>query len=463
MNYLISVWCLSLALLRQRKMALLFPILCFITPKGFGLIDVSSLPYLSVNRAIVLFMIACFALYVMACNFKIKNSRFPLRTAFTLLGLSYFGSLAANPATWSSDAVTTFMLFSEIFFPCYLIWRFCDSPAQAERTLKLVYIAGLIVSLYGVVAFLTHFNPFFDYIKLTTPTGRVQAADYSGSVRGARAVGTMSNAITFGAFQAITFLVGIFLLRANRSTSRLLWYVCGQLILLVGIVATSSRTPLVFVLFSMLTFITFARTRDKVIVVQIGVVICALASVVGLQYIEKVMNFALSVFSQTDTASQTGSSLEMRIGQALIAYRFFSDAPFFGGGVSMTRSILSSGAYPDFYGAESAIFQWAIDMGTFGLIAFCALFAKIFATARRLADRSARAVVYGMTAGYIVFVISTGVLETMQFFLIVVVLMFIAEGLGNRVTAREFPRYPARSLVNTNTAAGPDHDFGLPR
>lgn len=461
MNYLIAVWCLSLALLRQRKMALLFPILCFITPKGFGLIDVAALPYLSVNRAIVLFMMACFGLYVMASGFRIKKTRFPLSSAFALLGFSYFGSLAANPAMWSSDAVTTFMLFSEIFFPCYLIWRFCDAPADAERTLKFVYLAGLVVSLYGVIAFLTHFNPFFDYIKLTTPTGRVQAADYSGSVRGARAVGTMSNAITFGAFQAITFLIGIFLLRANRSAARLLGYLGGQLILFVGIVATSSRTPLVFALFSMLAFTGFARTRDKVMVVQIGVVVCALGSIVGLQYVEKVMDFALSVFSQTDSASQTGSSLDMRIGQALIAYRFFSEAPLFGGGVSMTRSILSSGAYPDFYGAESALFQWAIDMGAFGLLAFIALFVKIFATARRMANRSARAIVYGMTAGYIVFVISTGVLETMQFFLIVVVLMFIAEGRVNRFAVKTLSADPPRHLAKANRAPVRRPDAGL--
>lgn len=435
MNYLLAAYCLSLALVRQRRMALLFPTLCFFTPKGFGLIDVASLPYLSVNRALVLIMMMSFGLYTMAAGFKVSKTNFPLAGAFMLLGMSYLGSLVFNPATWSSDAVTALMLFAEIFFPCYLIWYLCESPEQAERTLKCIYIMGVAVSIYGTLAFVTHFNPYFDYIKETTPTGRVLAADYSSSVRGARAVGTMSHAITFGAFQAITFMIGIFLMRANRSASKLLWFVVVQIILFVGIVATGSRTPLAFVLLSLLTFTCFARTRDKLLVVQIGVVVCALGSVVGLQYIEKVMDFVLSVFSQTDAASQSGSSLQMRLGQILVAWKFFSQAPIFGGGVSQTRSILSSGAYPDFYGAESAIFQWAIDLGTLGLLAFSALFMQTFAIARRLRSRFSRALAHGMTTGYLVFIVSTGVLETMQFFLIVMMLILIADGQRNSSAA----------------------------
>lgn len=428
MNYVLAVYCLSLAFVRQRRMALLFPVLCFFTPKGFGLIDVASLPYLSVNRAIVLIMVMCFVLYMAAAGFKIRKTHFPLAGSFTLLGVSYLGSLLFNAASWSSDAVTALMLFSEIFFPCYLIWYLCESRGQAEGALKFIYIVGVIVSIYGTLAFVTHFNPYFDYIKQTTPTGRVLAADYSSSVRGARAVGTMSHAITYGAFQAMTFMIGVFLMRSNRSAARLIWFLVAQTVLFVGIVATGSRTPLIFVLLSLLIFTVFARNREKLIVVQIGVVICALGSVVGLEYIERVMDFVLSVFSQTDAASQTGSSLQMRLGQVLVAWKFFSQTPVFGGGVSQTRSILSSGAYPDFYGAESAIFQWAIDLGTVGILAFSALFLQTFSAARRLQDRFSRALVYGMTTGYLVFIVSTGVLETMQFFLIVVVLILIAEG-----------------------------------
>lgn len=428
MNYLLAAYCLSLALIRRRRMALLFPTLCFFTPKGFGLIDVASLPYLSVNRAMVLIMMLSFGLYAMAAGFKIRRIRFPFAGAFMLLAVSYLSSLLFNPATWSSDAVTALMLFAEIYVPCYLIWYFCDSPDQAERTLKCIYIVGVAVSIYGTLAFATHFNPYFDYIKETTTTGRVLATDYSSSVRGARAVGTMSHAITFGAFQAITFMIGIFLMRGNRSASKLLWFVVTQVVLFIGMVATASRTPLVFVLLSLLTFTCFTRTRDKLVVVQVGVVVCAIGSVVGLEYIEKVMDFVLSVFSQTDAASQTGSSLEMRLGQALVALKFFLQAPAFGGGISQTRSILSSGAYPAFYGAESALFQWAIDLGTLGLLAFSALFMQIFSVARRLRNRFSRALVYGMTTGYLVFILSTGVLETMQFFLIVVVLILIADG-----------------------------------
>jgi len=427
MNYLLTAYCLYLSLVRQRKMALLFPILCFFMPKGFGLIDVASLPYLSVNRAIVLIMIMCFFLYTMANGFRIKKTDFPLTASFALLGLSYLAAFAFNPATWASDAVTAIMDFSEIFFPCFLIWYFCKTPEQADRALKFLYYVGLAVSLYGTLAYLAHFNPYFDYLKQTTPTGRVTATDYNESVRGMRAVGTLSHPITYGAFQAITFLTGMFLMRNNRSAAKLIVFTFAQLALFAGIVVTNSRTPLIYVLLSMLVFTCFARARDKIIVAQVFVVVLALASIIGLEYIEKLADFVSSVVSDSNVNSKNGSSLQMRAGQLLIAWNFFSTTPIFGGGVSATRSIVASGAYPDFYNAESSLFQWAIDLGTLGLVAYTTLFVQLFrAGMRHLKGRYSRAVLYATITGYLVFILATGVLETMQLFLIVVVLMLLA-------------------------------------
>ncbi|AXF05537.1 O-antigen ligase family protein [Paraburkholderia hospita] len=429
MNYLLTTYCLYLALFRQRKMALLFPILCFFTPKGLGLLDVSSLPYLSVNRALVVVMVVCFCLRVMSHGFQIRKTSFPLTRPFVLLGAAYLAAFALNPATWSSDAVTALMDFSELFFPCYFIWYFCKSPDEAERVLKCFYVVGVLVSLYGTFAYLMHFNPYFDYLKQTTPTGRVAATDYNDSLRGLRAVGTLSHPITYGAFQTMTFLVGVFLMRGNRSAVRLLLFLGAQMILFAGIVVTNSRTPLVYAFLSLLIFTCFARVRDKILVAQIAVVALVIGSLVGLEYVEKLADFVSSVASDSSTSSQNGSSLQMRAGQLLVAWKFFTNAPIFGGGVSATRSIIASGAYPDFYNAESALFQWAIDLGIVGLAAYSALFIQVFRTSGRLMQtRFSRAVLYATIAGYVVFVLATGVLETMQLFLTIIVLLFIAGG-----------------------------------
>jgi len=429
MNYLIVFYCLLLALVRQRKVVLLFPILCFFTPKGFGLIDVPSLPYLSVNRAIIVVMVSCFLLHLIAAGFRVKKTHFPLALGFILLGTSYLASFAVNPESWASDAVTALMDFTEIFFPCYLIWYLCKSAEQAERVLKWIYAIGIVVSLYGTLAYFTNFNPYLDYLKQTTPTGRVLATNYDDSVRGLRAVGTLSHPITYGAFQAFTFLIGIFLMRNNRSATRLIVFIAMQLLLLIGIVVTNSRTPLIFVLFSVLAFTCLARTRDKMVVVQISIVILTITSIGGLEYIEKLADFVSSAFSQSNASGSNGSSLQMRAGQFLVAWKFFTNAPIFGGGVSQTRSIVASGAYPTFYNAESALFQWAIDLGTVGLVAYATLFAQIYRAAKKKClSPFSYAVIHALTTGYIVFVLATGVLETMQLFLVTVVLMLIASG-----------------------------------
>ncbi|WP_158660414.1 O-antigen ligase family protein [Paraburkholderia terrae] len=423
-------------------MALLFPLLCLFTPKGFGLLDLPSVPYLSLNRAIVVIMVAFFLIRVMSNGFRITNTNFPLTRPFVLLAGAYSTSCIFNPATWSSDAVTAVMNFSELVFPCYFIWYFCKSTDEAKRVLKWFYVIGLIVSLYGTAAYLLHFNPYFDYLKQTTPSGRVTATDYEDSLRGLRAVGTLSHPITYGAFQTFTVLVGIFLMRKNRSAAKLLIFLGAQTALLVGIAVTNSRTPLVYVILALVIFTCFTGLRDKVIVIKVIVVALVVGSLFGMDHVERLADFISSVASSSRGDTQNGSSLQMRAGQLLVAWRFFSESPIFGGGVSATRTIIASGTYPDFYNAESAIFQWAIDLGLLGLVAYFALFAQLFRLCARVKIRFFRAVLYAMIAGYVVFIFATGVLETMQLFLVIVTLFLIAGG-------KEHPEHDRRPRRRT--------------
>lgn len=427
MNFLLALYCTWLSLSNLRRLVLLFPVLCLFTPKGLGLIDVIILPYLSVNRAIVLLMMGGWLLHLLASGLHIRPVGFPFAMPFAWLALAYFASLALQPATWSKDMVTATMEFLELFLPCYLTFRFCTQPRQAESILRLFYRVAVAVSLYGTLAYLLHANPYFDYLRHTTPSGRVMAQDYSDSVRGLRAVGTLSHPITYGAFQVYAFLVSVFLMRDNRTARRMGVFLALQLVLFVGIVVTNSRTPVVFLLLALAAFYCLASGRDRRLMAQIAVVALALACVGGLEYVEKFTDFVASVFRNDDATSQNGSSLQMRQGQLLVAWSFFVQSPLFGGGVSQTRDIVASDKYPDFYNAESALFQWAIDLGLLGLFAYGLLFASIYRCARReLDDRFSYAMVHALTTGYLVFILATGVLETMQLFLVVVALMLIA-------------------------------------
>lgn len=427
MNFLIAVYCGWLSLSRLRKLVLLFPILCLFTPKGLGLIDVPALPYLSVNRAIVLIMLAVYALHLVASGLRLREARFPWARPFALLAAAYLASLLANPAGGVANALTAAMELLEVFLPCYLVFRFCDGAATAERVLGGFYLAAVAVSLYGTVAYVLHANPYFDYLQHTTPTGRVMAKDYSDSVRGLRAVGTLSHPITYGAFQVYAFVAGVFLMRERRTAARMAVFLALQLLLFVGIVLTNSRTPLVFLLLAMGVFACLATGRDRLLLAQVVAVALALLCVAGLDYVEHFADFVASVFSSDAAASQNGSSMQMRLGQLLVAWGFFVQSPLFGGGIAMTRSIVASGRYPDFYNAESALFQWLIDLGLLGTVAYAWLFASVYAAARRrVAERSRYAAIHGLVTGYLVFVLATGVLETLQLFLVVVALMLIA-------------------------------------
>lgn len=427
MNFLIVLYGGWLALSRLRSLVLLFPVLCLFTPKGLGLIDVPALPYLSVNRALVLVMLGAYALRVIANGWRLKRSTFPFSGPFGLMAVAYLAAWAINPTRWASDTVTGAMEFIEISLPCYLVFRFCESPAAAKRALRYFYLVAVAVSLYGTLAYFAHVNPYFDYLQHTTPTGRVLAKDYSDSVRGMRAVGTLSHPITYGAFQVYAFIVGIFLNRDRRNTGRVALFLAMQLVLFVGIVVTNSRTPLIFLLLSICVFFILASSRDRLFFAQVGAVALAVVCLAGLEYVERFADFVASIFSNDAAASRNGSSLAMRLGQMAVAWSFFIQSPLFGNGITMSRDIVASGKYPDFYNAESALFQWMIDLGLVGLASFVWLFGRIYTCARqRVGDRTSYAAINAMVTGYILFVLATGVLETMQLFLVLIALLLIA-------------------------------------
>lgn len=449
MNYLIFIVFVGLGFVRLSYLAVAFPVLCFFTPNGMGLIDVAALPYLSLNRALALSMMALYLLHVMAGRFRIRKVAYPLAGAFALLTLAYFMSLAANPALISTNLVTAFISVAELFFPAYLLCYVRLTPEQAQRLLTWIYWTGVAVAAYGILTYVIGANPFLDYMQHTTPTGRVMATDYEGTVRGVRGSGTLSHPITYGAFLVMTFCVGLFRLRHRASMFNVTTTFAGFMVLMLGIAVSNSRTPLIFLGTALALMVCGFQNRHRLVMLQVCMVMVIAAAVLGGSYLEQIIQFTLSVFNSSDAANMNGSSVDMRWGQLLIAIKFYLDAPFFGGGVQQTRDIVASGAYPAFYNAESALFQWGIDLGSLGLIAYTTLFVKVFRMLKgRLSERYFRAVGLGMTGGYLLFILATGVLNTMQFFLCVVTLMWLAQGQNGR--------------QDTQPAASPRPLAGLP-
>jgi hypothetical protein len=202
-----------------------------------------------------------------------------------------------------------------------------------------------------------------------------------------------------------------------------------------AVFTTQSRTPFVMFVSGSLVAWLLMPTARKPRLVAIAGVLLVIAAFSFNNFVNKWSNAALSVVGASSVNSWHGSTIDMRMDQLLVATHVFSENPVLGGGFSKTRSLIGAPGYEDLYDAESALFVWAINMGGLGVLAFFLLIGQVGVKLfREIRPRPVRAWLFGMWIGYGVFIFGTGVMQTMQFFLIIVVLALAACGRGPRVS-----------------------------
>lgn len=427
MNYIIFLLFSILAALNFRYAVFLFPAITFITPKGHGLIDVDALPYLSLNRGLVLllFFTWIFRLFYIEKR-EVIYKNFPLKNGFTALIISYILSVFTNVDTLTKDFPTAIISFLEIFFPCFMIYRYINIESD-KKIIKSIIFAGFVSSLIGSIFYVADINAITEYYKSTTPTERVMAADYEGTLRGLRATGTFSHPITFGAFLAMTFIVGVaavntkglFDLREKYALS------FAMAFYFPAILMTNSRTPLLMVAIGLSVAVLFGSFSLRVKYFTSFVVLLIFAYMILPEVFEKIFLSIVSIFDPDMSEDWSGSSLEMRQIQTAIAFDEFLKNPIFGGGFSATRSIIGAPGYEDFYNAESALYLWAIDLGLIGVAAKIYILwkiADIFYTKTPF-NHDSRPFAIGLVVSYLVFIMATGVMDTLQYYMILSVLV----------------------------------------
>ena len=186
--------------------------------------------------------------------------------------------------------------------------------------------------------------------------------------------------------------------------------------ILVAIGLTRSRSPVLYLgAATIVTLLLSTLTRTYIYLALGGpAVILAYFFLPGAQGVGLAV---ANIFATNVGENQYGSSIAMRLEQLAVATRYFLQSPIIGNGMDATRSLVASGFEPGLYNSESLVYSVMINQGVLGFLAYGFLFASaVWLATKSIPARNARAITIGLVAGYIIFVFSTGVMETLSFF-----------------------------------------------
>lgn len=412
---------IAAVLFKPRLASLGFPFWYALFPKGFVLLDVAGIPVVTMYRA------ACIALLVSVGARALTRrenwlTSSPLSIPLFIVLFSCLITMVANITNENAGPLRVFNFFNEIIVPttafCY---HFSKESSEFQQSLfRKIFIFYGAIALYASIAFLIQFNPYIEFLKSTNETGRIVVQTYEGSYRGLRAQGTISHPITFGAAIVIVLLSCFAIGNAKRWLGRSPtagWLgIAAGIAILAAVMFTRSRSPLILLGVAVILMLLLSTLWRTYLYIMFG----SLAAVLAFLLIPQVQTSALSVaniFVTSMGQDQKGSSLDMRVKQWSISSKYFATSPVFGNGLDATENIVASKNEPDLFDAESIIYVVMIDQGLLGILAYLTFFIWTFAIGfKYILSRNDWAIYSGLVIGYLVFVMSTGVMETMPIF-----------------------------------------------
>lgn len=395
------------------------PAWMLLTPKALLLVDIESLPVLSMYRFMCMVMLAMYIMTVALANGGAVR-RGPFFTALLLFLGTALVSVLMSLGGSNAGLLTWLALLLEIAIPAIVFCHFASRLGISDMTrlIKIYIAAYVVVCLYAIGAYLIGSNPYIDFINTTTETGRVMARTYSDTLRGARAQGTVSHPITFGGLIVLMLLtVYVVRLSGRLGVRKAVSVSVASIVMLTAALLTNSRSPLILFFVAVLAFCLSVGFVRSIKYVVLGLILLAVLLSTSDLFLEKFLS-VVNIFDSSVGMEQNGSDLAMRGGQFLIALGYFWQSPVWGHGLDATRLIVSSGSNSDLYDAESVLFKLMIDQGILGFIGFFGLLALVYRRVSAvLSGLLARRMYLGMSVGYTIFVVSTGVMDTLQLFL----------------------------------------------
>lgn len=355
---------------------------------------------------------------------------FPYKKSFIILVACLFLSVLGNGF---KNLDVLIMFIASIIVPSLVIWFYCRNETYNNliKTLKHVFF---VAGVYGLFTFFFDVNPYLDYLRTAYADNPVNFIfDYSNNeVRGNRLQSFFNHPIRFGGFIAIVMPLMLVIPIANVPISNRdkIGYYLSFFFLLLCLILVNSRSPLILFIVA-ISFLFFNFKKKWLYLFSILVFVAPLFFLFINESSEYFQTIG-SLFNliQGDSESKMGgSSIEMRFIQLAAVQEIFATSPFFGGGLGYTNQLVLDATVEDLYGAESFLFSVMIDTGICGVLGYSLFFIYIINTLvkRRGMFKEIMILKYlyssliGTVIGYLLFILITGELDTLRFFLIYLV------------------------------------------
>lgn len=426
MIYIFAIFGVSFILFYEKRFVLLMPIWIALTPKALLLVDNPNYPVLSLYK----FFCACLLLRFVFSTILVRKGRIwyeplllrPLAVIFFAASVS----VIANIRSVDAGALSLLGLFLEIVFPAYIYCFYLRK--ENHNGLKLLLIQYLVfyvsLAIYGSVCYYIDYNPYINLIESTTHTGRVIAQTYAETLRGIRAQGTISHPITYGAVLSL-FLLLFFVLNAQYIDKKnALIVLFFSMIVIYAVFLTNSRSPLIFIIIAIIASMCFSGVKNLIYQLSIIIAILVMGFSFSSVFHEKIMS-VVNILNPNIGQDMHGSTIDMRLTQLTISYKYFLMSPILGNGLDAIRNIVSSGMEEDLYDSESVLFHIMVNQGLIGIISYSLFFVFLYKMIyRNVFFKASKGALLGYFAGYVVFILSTGIMDTLQYFVLASFFMY---------------------------------------
>jgi hypothetical protein len=369
-------------LLEWRSLVLLMVlVILFIPIKRYTM--PGSLPFeLEPYRVVVAFVAAAWVTSLLI-DPRVRLRRTGFERPLILLAFAVVGSILVNDQRITSLGVEAKVLkevtfFASFFLVTYLIASICRSRGNVDFLVKTLVGGGCVVAILAIFESRTGTNVFdrLGSLPLLIPTQEIEIQTRGGRFR---AFGPAQHPIALGAALAMLFPLAVYLAASLRQ--RRWWFAAA--LLMLGALAPVSRTAVLMLVVSIVTFICLRPKEVKkawpVIIPAVVIIHFALPSTLG--------TLKASFFPKegliADQSQSVGSRGQGRIADLGPAFAEYRERPFLGQGFG-TRVV--DGDNPN---AQILDNQWLKTLLETGLVGALAVVWLLATVVRRLA-RSAR-------------------------------------------------------------------------
>ena len=280
----------------------------------------------------------------------------------------------------------------------YVFFKCISSQKEISIFLKTCIIVALIITINGLMEFITHINPIGDFVYMGSPmTEELENRSYyvpyivTGYFRKRwglpRCYSCFNLHITFGAmcslifFVLFTYVKNRWSLVHGRITSFWNNYACkiASALLIVGVICSNSKTPFIGFIILLLAFYdirSFINIKSMIPLI--------LGLIILIVYVPNIFNNILSLYDDDLAEGDGGSTLATREEQLGFIMKLFYMNPIVGNGINAAIYYSKNvRGFEGILGAESIWFKLLADQGIVGCIAYMLKYVAYYKMGKR--------------------------------------------------------------------------------